>query len=52
MLSLLDQELPEICLSINYNGLDNSGETFFMLQEAGVKVVAWMVDNPFTSFLT
>ncbi len=47
ILSLLDQELPEICLSINYNGLDNSGETFFMLQEAGVKVVAWMVDNPF-----
>ncbi len=47
MLSLLKQELPEIVFSINFNGLDNSGETFFLLREAGVKVVVWMVDNPF-----
>lgn len=47
MLSLLDQELPEMVLSINYKGLDSSGETYFMLREAGIKVVVWMVDNPF-----
>ncbi|CCO25380.1 glycosyltransferase family protein [Maridesulfovibrio hydrothermalis] len=47
LLSLLDQELPEIVFSINYSGLDNSGETYFMLCEAGVKVVVWLVDNPF-----
>ncbi len=47
LLSLLNQERPEIVFSINFNGLDNSGETYFMLREAGVKVVVWMVDNPF-----
>ncbi|SDK88366.1 protein of unknown function [Maridesulfovibrio ferrireducens] len=47
LLSLLEQERPEIVFSINFNGLDNSGETFFLLREAGVKVVVWMVDNPF-----
>ncbi|WP_031479966.1 glycosyltransferase family protein [Maridesulfovibrio frigidus] len=47
LLSLLNQERPEIIFSINFNGLDNSGETYFMLREAGVKVVVWMVDNPF-----
>ena len=47
LLSMLDQELPELVLSINFIGLDNTGETYFMLREAGVKVVVWFVDNPF-----
>ncbi|HAS87985.1 MAG TPA: hypothetical protein DCS48_01565 [Desulfovibrio sp.] len=47
LLSLLSTELPEIVLSVNFNGFDNAGETFFMLREAGVKVAVWMVDNPF-----
>lgn len=47
LLSLLDQECPEIVFSINFNGLDSTGETYFMLLEAGVKVVVWLVDNPF-----
>ncbi|NDV25585.1 glycosyltransferase [Desulfovibrio sp. JC010] len=47
LLYLLDGELPEILLSINFSGLDNAGETFFMLREAGVKAAVWMVDNPF-----
>ena len=47
LLSLLHNELPELVLSINFNGLDNVGETFFLLREAGVKVAAWLVDNPF-----
>lgn len=47
LLNLLCGELPELVLSINFNGMDNAGETFFMLREAGVKVAVWMVDNPF-----
>lgn len=47
LLSLLDRELPEIVLSVNFNGLDSYGETYFMLREAGVKTVVWLVDNPF-----
>ncbi len=47
LLSLLRSELPELVLCINFNGLDNSGEIFFLLREAGVKVAAWLVDNPF-----
>ncbi len=47
LLNLLHSELPELVLSINFNGLDSSGEIFFMLREAGVKVAVWMVDNPF-----
>jgi len=47
LLSLLHKELPELVVSVNFNGLDNAGETFFMLREAGVKVAVWLVDNPF-----
>ncbi|MFW5499562.1 MULTISPECIES: glycosyltransferase family protein [unclassified Maridesulfovibrio] len=47
LLSLLHSELPELIVSVNFNGLDNAGETYFMLREAGVKVAVWMVDNPF-----
>ncbi|WP_319778833.1 DUF3880 domain-containing protein [Maridesulfovibrio sp.] len=47
LLNLLTGELPELVLSINFNGLDNAGETYFMLREAGVKIAVWMVDNPF-----
>ncbi|WP_320170725.1 glycosyltransferase [Maridesulfovibrio sp.] len=47
LLSMLDRELPELVISVNFNGLDASGETYFMLREAGVKTVVWMVDNPF-----
>lgn len=47
LLSLLNRELPELLISVNFNGLDSYGETYFMLREAGVKVVVWMVDNPF-----
>ncbi|WP_421902943.1 glycosyltransferase family protein [Maridesulfovibrio sp.] len=47
LLSLLHSELPELFLSVNFSGLDNAGETFFMLREAGIKVAVWMVDNPF-----
>ncbi|TIH16528.1 hypothetical protein D0S45_08945 [Marinifilum sp. JC120] len=47
LLNLLSSELPKLVLSINFSGLDNAGETFFMLREAGVKVAVWMVDNPF-----
>lgn len=47
LLSLLRSELPELVVSINFNGLDNAGETFFMLREAGIKVAVWLVDNPF-----
>ncbi len=47
LLSLLDNELPELVISVNFNGLDSSGETYFMLREAGIKVLVWIVDNPF-----
>ncbi|NDV22589.1 glycosyltransferase [Desulfovibrio sp. JC022] len=47
LLNLLSSDLPELVLSVNFNGLDNAGETFFMLREAGVKIIVWMVDNPF-----
>ncbi|WP_432735410.1 glycosyltransferase family protein [Maridesulfovibrio sp. FT414] len=47
LLSLLDRELPEMVISVNFNGLDATGETFFMLREAGIKIAVWMVDNPF-----
>ncbi|WP_320174681.1 glycosyltransferase [Maridesulfovibrio sp.] len=47
LVSLLHSELPELVLSVNFNGLDNAGETYFILREAGIKVAVWMVDNPF-----
>lgn len=47
LLPLLDQETPEIILSINFSGLDKYGDNYYLLREAGVKVAVWMVDNPF-----
>lgn len=38
---------PELFFSVNFQGLDEFGRTFYVLREAGVRVAAWCVDNPF-----
>jgi hypothetical protein len=44
---LLSGGAPELFFSVNFQGLDEFGRTFFLLHEAGVAVAAWCVDNPF-----
>lgn len=44
---MLEQEKPELLLSVNFKGLDPFGLGFNLLREAGVRVAVWMVDNPF-----
>lgn len=45
--ALLAEERPALFLSVNFRGLDPHGETFHLLDSAGVPVCAWCVDNPF-----
>lgn len=44
---LLATAQPKLFLSVNLAGLDAYGEHFYLLREAGVSVIAWLVDNPF-----
>ncbi len=44
---LLQQETPELFLSVNFKGLEPFGLGFNLLREAGVPVAIWLVDNPF-----
>lgn len=43
---LLERERPKLYLSINFHGLDPYGENQTLLEEAGVNVAVWCVDNP------
>ena len=43
---LLDNERPELFLSVNFHGLDPYGENQAVLQAAGVPMAVWCVDNP------
>jgi hypothetical protein len=43
---LLEQERPKLFLSVNFHGLDPYGENQALLEEAGVNVAVWCVDNP------
>lgn len=44
---LLQQETPDLFLSVNFKGLEPFGLGFHLLREAGVPVAIWLVDNPF-----
>lgn len=44
---LLADGVPDLYFSINFKGIDHFGLAFHILQEAGVEVAVWMVDNPF-----
>ena len=44
---LLKDGVPDLFFSINFKGLDHFGLGYAILQEAGVPVAVWMVDNPF-----
>ncbi|GAB7023561.1 glycosyltransferase family protein [Salidesulfovibrio brasiliensis] len=44
---LLQGHTPELFISINFKGLDPFGLGFNLLREAGVRVIVWLVDNPF-----
>ncbi|MFP5238759.1 MAG: DUF3880 domain-containing protein, partial [Acidobacteriota bacterium] len=44
---ILRRESPSLFLSVNFDGLDESGFDFHLLRRAGVPVAAWCVDNPF-----
>lgn len=39
-------ECPELCLCVNFRGIDALGETAHLLRAAGALVAAWCVDNP------
>lgn len=39
-------ESPQLFLSVNFSGLDPLGESYHLLQAAGVRVAAWSVDAP------
>jgi spore maturation protein CgeB len=43
---LLGRERPSLLVSVNFHGLDPYGENLALLQEAGVPVAVWCVDNP------
>lgn len=47
LLCLLRQQTPLFWLSINFSGLDSRGENIALLQQCGVPVLVWCVDNPF-----
>lgn len=44
---LKDEGRPDLFLSVNLKGLDAYGEVQAQLAEAGARVAAWCVDNPF-----
>ncbi|MDD3311882.1 DUF3880 domain-containing protein [Pseudodesulfovibrio sp.] len=44
---LLRDGAPDLFLSVNLKGLDPFGLGFALLREAGTRVAAWLVDNPF-----
>lgn len=44
---ILAQGRPALFFSVNFRGLDPLGETFHLLEAAGVPVGVWIVDNPF-----
>lgn len=43
---MLEREAPAFFLSVNLRGLDPEGETFHLLEAAGVPVAVWFADNP------
>lgn len=43
----LDHALPSLAISVNFRGLDAVGRVFSLLNEAGVPLAIWLVDNPF-----
>ncbi len=43
---VLNQERPELFLSVNFHGLDPYGENQALLEAARVPVAVWCVDNP------
>lgn len=43
---ILTNETPALFFSVNFQGLDAFGETFYHLRYAGVPVAVWCVDNP------
>ena len=47
LIDILTKIRPKLFLSLNLAGLDAYGEHFYLLREARVPVVAWLVDNPF-----
>jgi spore maturation protein CgeB len=44
---VLAQGRPGLFFSVNFRGLDPLGETYHLLEAAGVPVGVWLVDNPF-----
>ncbi|GAU07446.1 glycosyltransferase family protein [Desulfoplanes formicivorans] len=44
---ILSRLTPKLFVSLNLAGLDSHGSLYHLLHEAGTRVVAWMVDNPF-----
>ncbi|MGD9609241.1 MAG: glycosyltransferase [Desulfovibrionaceae bacterium] len=47
LLDCLEQTRPVLALSLNFAGLDRSGEVQALLDRAGVPVAVWCLDNPF-----
>lgn len=47
LVNKLRKTRPKIFFSVNMNGLDNFGDTFYLLREFGIKTGVWFVDNPF-----
>ena len=47
LLCLLRQQTPLFWLSINFSGLDSLGENIALLQQCGVLVLVWCMNNPF-----
>ncbi|WP_243366932.1 glycosyltransferase family protein [Fundidesulfovibrio soli] len=45
--AVLRRESPSLFLSVNFDGLDESGFDYHLLRRAGVPVAVWCVDNPF-----
>lgn len=47
MIRWLHGERPKLFFSVNFHGLDPWGRNHALLQQAGVQVCVWCVDNPF-----
>lgn len=45
--AMLHEERPALVLSVNFRGLDPFGRVYHLLTQAGARVAAWCVDNPF-----
>lgn len=44
---MAERGAPGLFFSVNFRGLDPYGRAFHLLREAGSRVAAWCVDNPF-----